>query len=529
MPTERLAPPDDWPSLGWEVISWAESMLRWDAGEFAGQQIEFNDEQVRFVVDAYRLYPQGHRREGERVIRRAVKSRPKGAGKSAEAKVLCIVEALGPAQFDGWDAAGEPVGRPRAAPFVRVMATEETQSITTVFGGVVEMLRVAGDEHPDVFGQVDAGLTRVYLPGGGQMRPSTASASSKDGGRETFVVVDEGHLWTSNELVEAYRTVRRNLAKRPGAWLLECSTMFAPGEGSIMEGAWGYAQQQLKQHDDQAFLWDHREGWDVDISDDDALSGSLSESYGSAISRMPVDEIMAEVRDPTTTPVESKRYFFNLRVAGDGQVLDPEVWAQRVDVDRRLEGPVALGFDGSRFRADHTGLVACTLDDPKHLVPLGHWVPVGDGERPPWEEIDIAVRDAMDRFDVALFYCDDKYWESQVDRWFGEWPKQVRSFPTGSHLRTGMMFRSFVRSVERGDITHDGDSDLSEHVRNAVRRQVKAKSPDEGEALFIASKDTTHSPRKIDLFYAAALAHEAACDAVANGYRARKPARLRSF
>jgi hypothetical protein len=409
------------------------------------------------------------------------------------------------------------------------MATEETQSITTVFGGIVEMLRVAADEHPDVFHGVDAGLTRVYLPGGGQMRPSTASASSKDGGRETFVVVDEGHLWVTNELKEAYRTVRRNLAKRPGAWLLECSTMFAPGEASIMEGAWGYAQQQMKSHDDPGFLWDHREGWDVDIADDERLAASLAESYGAAIGRMPVDEIMAEVRDPTTSPVESKRYFFNMRVAGDGAVLDPQVWASRADPARRVEGPVGMGFDGSRFLHDHTGLVICSMEDPKHIVPIGHWVPVGEDERPPWDEIDIAVREAMDRWDVAMFYVDDKYWEANVDRWFGEWPKKVRSFPTGSHLRVGMMFRSFVRAAQRGDITHDGDSDLAEHVRNAVRRPVKAKSPDEGDPLFIASKDTTHSPRKIDLFYAAALAHEAACDAVSSGYRGRRAARLRSF
>ena len=42
--------------------------------------------------------------------------------------MVCVAEALGPVRCDGFDAAGEPVGRPVMGPFVRVMATEEEQS-----------------------------------------------------------------------------------------------------------------------------------------------------------------------------------------------------------------------------------------------------------------------------------------------------------------------------------------------------------------------------------------------------------------
>ena len=507
---------------------WIEEHLRWDAGEFAGQPIRFNQEQVRFLINAFKLYPQGHAREGQRVVRRAVKSRPKGAGKSAEAKTLCIADALGPVQFDGWDANGDPVGRKRPAPFVRVMATEEQQAFTTVFGGVVEMLKRACDEHPKEFHGVDPGLTRVYLPDGGEMRPSTSSSASKDGGRETFVVVDEGHLWTAGELREAYRTVRRNLAKRPGAWILECSTMFAPGEGSVMEGAWEYAQKQKKKRDDYSFLWDHREGFEVDIDDDESLRAALRESYGAAADMMPMEEIMSEIRDPTAESTETSRYFLNRRVAGEGGICDPVQWAEAAHPERTVDGPIALGFDGSRFKSDHTGLVACTLAEPRFMFPLGHWKP-DDDDRPPWAEVDQAVKDAFATYDVALFYVDDKYWETQVDRWFGEFGKAVKAFPTSSHLRTGLMFRSLQRAIARGDLHHDGDADLAEHVMNAVRRPVKAKSPDEEKPLWIASKDTTSSPRKIDLLYAGALAHEAASDAVANGYRAKRKGRLRTY
>jgi hypothetical protein len=39
---------------------------------------------------------------------------------------------------------------------------------------------------------VDVGLERVLLPGGGEIRVSTASSSAKDGGKESFCVLDAG-------------------------------------------------------------------------------------------------------------------------------------------------------------------------------------------------------------------------------------------------------------------------------------------------------------------------------------------------
>src|SRR6185312_13296030 len=82
-----------------------------------------------------------------------------------------------------------------------------------------------------------AGLTRTLLPDGGEIIPSTASNAAKDGGKETFVVFDETHLYVLPELRKMYRTVRRNLAKRKAAepWSLETSTMYLPGEGSVAE------------------------------------------------------------------------------------------------------------------------------------------------------------------------------------------------------------------------------------------------------------------------------------------------------
>ena len=67
-------------------------------------------EQEEFILNFYRINPQ----TGRRAIRRGVLSRPRGWGKSPFAAALMAVEALGPVVFDGWDAQGQPVGKPWA-------------------------------------------------------------------------------------------------------------------------------------------------------------------------------------------------------------------------------------------------------------------------------------------------------------------------------------------------------------------------------------------------------------------------------
>jgi hypothetical protein len=50
--------------------------------------------------------------DGARVFDEAVLSRPKGRAKSELAGLIGVAEAFGPVRFDGWDADGQPVGRP---------------------------------------------------------------------------------------------------------------------------------------------------------------------------------------------------------------------------------------------------------------------------------------------------------------------------------------------------------------------------------------------------------------------------------
>lgn len=196
-------PPVSFPSLGWQVIDWIEHMLVHGPGDIEGEEIEIDDEIALFLCWVYRLHPPEHKEAGRRLIQRAVLSRPKGRSKSETAGAVVCAEALGPVRFDHWAEAGEvsswgyeygegePVGRPVRSPFIRCLATEEDQAGNT-YDNVVVMLtqgRIA-EEFGLNFGK-EVGLTRTFLPGGGEIRPSTSGNESKDGGLETLSISDE--------------------------------------------------------------------------------------------------------------------------------------------------------------------------------------------------------------------------------------------------------------------------------------------------------------------------------------------------
>lgn len=187
-------------SLGWLAAGWIEFFGRHGPGDVQGQPYRLTDEYTGFVADCYMMTESGS--NNHLGIDSAFLSRPKGTAKSALAAMLVLFEAFGPCRFSGWAKggeiyrdpwglgfayeyqAGEPMGAHPTAPMIRCMATEQDQ-VGNVFDTVYYNL--TDDTCPlyQVPG-VTAGVDRVLLPWGGDIRVSTASSSSKDGGKETF-------------------------------------------------------------------------------------------------------------------------------------------------------------------------------------------------------------------------------------------------------------------------------------------------------------------------------------------------------
>lgn len=530
-------------SLGHLANAWMEHFVRHGPGDVHGQPVRHGQEVYDFVVDCYALSP-----AGGLLYDSAFLSRPKGCDKSGLAARFALFEGLGPCRFAGWSeggevfedpwelgfryeyAAGEPMGRPVQDAYIRIMATEETQT-GHVYDSVY--LNLTEDECPlsHVAG-VDAGLTWTSLPGGGTIVPSTASAAAKEGGRETFVVFDESHLYDTPLLVSMYATVTRNLRKRKliaGTWYLETTTMFEPGASSIAEQTYtlaGQIRDGLTRSD--RLLFDHRYGECEDLAAEEMLRAAILEAFGEAIEWNDIDSIVDEFYDPRKATNDSRRYFLNAPTSTFDAWLAEHEWASRFKGDMVSAGEmITLGFDGSRSRSkgvtDATALIGCRLSDG-HVFQIAVWEqpagPAGAKWQVPVVEVDAAVANAFEVYNVVGFYADPAKWESYVAKWEAAYGKRLRGRASREHpiefwmvgghaLRTVRALESFHSAVLDDGLTHDGSYQLSRHVINARRRPSRS-------GLQI-SKENPDSTRKIDAAVAAVLAFQARTDAIAAG------------
>ena len=521
----------EWPSLGWVAIEWVEAYLCHGPGDILGAELVLDDEMAQFLVDAYRLYPKGHPKAGRRIVTDATLSRPKGRAKSELAGAVVCLEALGPARFDGWDASGEPVGIPVVSPMIRCLATEEGQSGNT-YENVTAMLEHAAGVAPELFGQVDTGLTRTFLGDGGEIRPSTASGAAKDGGKETFAVADETHLYKLAELHQMHAVVSRNLTKRQAAepWLLNTSTMFAAGEESVGEGEWQRAERvlELGPDADRGLYYNHRQAPKVSDWDDDAEQlEALEFAYGDGASWANLDRKLAEIRKPQTRQDDALRYFHNRRSVADRQWIDPAAWNELEDQELELEdgAEVTLGFDGSLFH-DATALVACTEAGALFLLEIWEEPEAAAAKKlwkVPVDEVDAAVAGAFERLEVVRLYADPPHYRDSLSRWakeFGE--RRVVEWSTFSDARMAPACERFHTAVADGSgIAHNGDATLGRHVANARIRRTR-RGP-------TVQKEHPKSSRKIDAAVAAILAYEARGDALAAREFNRRRRRGRAY
>lgn len=494
-------------TLGPAVVSWIEANLVHGPGDVQGQPILLDDEQVAFVMAAYEIDEQGRR-----VVRRGVYSRPKGRAKSELAAMISCAELLGPVRFAGWDRDGFPVGAPVQSPIVLHVATEEGQAGNTYAAAEFMLRHGAISEAPGL----DVGMTRTLLPDGGYMRPITAKSTSKDGGKETFVVFDETHLYSSAELRKLHDTIRRNLAKRKigQPWALETSTMYAPGEESVAEFSHRYAQAIAEGRvNDPGFLFDHRQSPELspeEFADDDMLRQALVEAYGEAAAWMDIERLIAEARDPMTAEADYRRYFLNLATDRSESWVAPSEWAGLADEKRGLALPaegteLVLAFDGS-YNRDSTALVGCVPGDVPYLFVVGAW------ERPPdartdWQvdrdEVKAVVAASMRRWRVLELACDPPGWHDEVDGWAAEFGSPpVVKFETKQSTKMGPACSRFFSAVKTGEVAHDGNPILARHLRNA-----RTKETANGAVIV---KEHRSSPRKIDAAVAAVVALEVA-------------------
>lgn len=498
----------EFPTLGYQVADYIEWGCAIPDGDRTGQPFLLTDEQLRFLLWYYRLDPESGRfvffRGGQLV-------RPQKWGKGPFSAAIICAEADGPVLFDGWDARGEPVGRPWATPWIQVTAASEDQTanVWRALMPMIELGELGGRVH-------DVGDTRINLPAGGRIEPVTFSAISRLGQRLTHALQDEPHAWTrENGGVKLADNQRRNLAGMGGRFL-ETTNAWDPADNSV-------AQQTFE----SVAPGVHKDNVDPgpgSVRNKRERRRMLRKVYGDS-HWVDLDRIEGEIDALLEhDPPQAERFFLNRSRSAEDAAFDPAAWSERTTArvvpDRAV---IVIGVDGARWD-DALALVATEVE-------TGHQWPLDIWERPaaapadyehPLDEVDGVMSEAFDRYEVWRAYCDPQYIEKLVDRWRGRWgEKRIIEWLTNRPRQIAYAVRNYIAAVSAGDLSHDGDEVLARHIANARRRKLRVYD-EEHRQMYTLAKDYPMSPRKIDAAMAGVLAWEARGDAIAAGAMKRR-------
>lgn len=487
-----------------------------------------SDEQLRFVAGHYTVKPTA--RAGQLaaafVHRRSQLVRAQKWGKSPLQAALVCLEAVGPALFAGWAeggevwdcaehgcpcgwsytySSGEPMGRRWAVPIIQIVATSEGQT-DNVYGLLRDMINLG--PLADVLPRTGEEIIRVPDRGEARIEPVSSKARSRLGARVTFAVLDETGVWIGTAGHSLATTIRRGLAGTGGR-AVETTNAWNPAEDSVAQRTWESTAIDVQR--------DFRMPPDnLSWTDDAEFRQIIAFNYADA-PWVDIEAVIAEALELSEkNPAEAERFFGNRLVQGSGAWMPIGRWRERAITRAVPNGErIVLGFDGSEVD-DHTAIIAETLDGHA-FVPTYHggrrtiWDPrEWPNGRVPQSEVRAAFDELFDRFEVVRAYCDPPFWASMVDELAGVHPKRVFRWETYRPAQMHAALERYRDDALNPDaaFSHDGDSELESHIRNAIELARRGQR-------YILSKAS--EAQKIDAAMAAVLAHEARADAVAAG------------
>lgn len=448
----------EFPSLGWALIDLAHAFLRVPAGHDHGKPLTLSDRQIRFIVRSYRIDPV----TGRGVFRRCIDEGAKGVGKSPEGAVIGFGELVGPVVFDGWDANGEPVGRPHPTPLVQVAATAEDQT-GNLYGPFRSMLAEspAIDEY-----RIDLGKTRIELGGRqGRMEPVTTAAGTREGQPVTCALKEETQYWKeSNGGWQCDETLNRNVAKNNGR-AFSFTNSYRKGGGSVAErdaisaakGAAGILYQSI------------RGPFVEDLTDRDVLMAALEVAYEGA-PWVDLERIADECSDPGVRPQDARRFYLNIPDdTTEDSWITREEWlgCLHPEDDIPSGSSIYVGVDVALYHDNTAVTVIHRNDAGQFVVRTKTWDPARTGE------VDVAdvmqyLRDLSFEFHIVEAVYDPRFFDIPAKQLADEGIPMVELPQSPSFMVPACGFA--YEQIRGGRVSHDGDQILELHVLSAAMR-----------------------------------------------------------
>jgi hypothetical protein len=466
--------------------------------------------------------------------RRAQVVMPQKAGKGPMTAAHVCLEAVGPALFAGWARSGEryrcidhgcfcgwiyeyqegeAMGSPWTTPLIQITAFSEEQT-----GNVYDALRPMIDEGPltDVIPRT--GEEFIRLPGGGRIDTVTSSNQSRLGQRVTFVPQDETGIWLKQNKMDKVADTQRRGASGMQGRTAETTNAWDPSENSVAQKT-GDAALVRK----DIFRLHRRAPSHLRFTNKEDRRKIFRYVYAGCY-WIDVDSIEAECAEiMLSDPAQAERFYGNRIVAGLGTYLSEDLWdgAEQAKIVNDGE-PITIGFDGSD--SDDWTAIVCTTKDGFSFIPQygpdrrpTYWDPKVWGGEIPRSEVNVAMDEMFEKYDVRRVYADPHDWESEIDEWIVKHGDEiVISWPTYRIVPMHSALVRFKNDLKTRRATHDPDPVAKAH---ALRARKAAKPQDR----YVLVKP--HQHQKIDVLMSTILAYEAASDLTVED-KWTKPSRL---
>ena len=503
-------------SLGWEGLAFAGQHLT-----HKGKPWRYTMEQARFMLWFYAVGEDGQFDNHSAVLQRL-----KGWGKDPFAAVLSASVLVGPMEFDHWGDDGQPVGRQVTDSWVQIAAVslDQTKNTMKIFPGLIPA------ETRRLFG-VQIGKQNVWARGdAAQIEAVTASPLAIEGGRPKLIIRAETQNWnSSNGGHDMAGAMEGNAAKAEigtPARVLDICNAYRPGEDSVgqrQREAWEATQGDNPTAVDFGLMYDSLEAPPEAPLTADAAPEVVEAVRGDSVWLDARGRILKSITNTANPASESRRKWYNQVVAAEDAWTEPAEFDPLMDVEKIVEPgeEVALFLDCAKTD-DATALVGCRISDG-HVFTLGMWQRPpgkrGDGWVVPRGEVDLMVREAVEKYRVVGFFGDpahalddetmDRFWDPLFSEWDALMRRKVRVWAHGtkggrdSHsVMFDMSARDNARrfaeaaaftleEIRTGSFTWDGDARLRKHVLNARRYPV--------QGYVSIAKEHRESRNKVDL------------------------------
>jgi hypothetical protein len=507
-------------TLGWDFLAWCGMWLRGKKGPW-----QFTPEQARFWLWFFALDE-----SAQFTYHSAVLQRLKGWGKDPMLATAAMGHMFGPTVFDHW-VGDRPVGRDNENAWVQIVAVSQVQTQNTMklFPSLIS------PEARKRYG-IQVGKLNVWGMGDTrQVEAVTASVMAIEGGRPTLIGRNETQNWnSSNGGHDMAGAIEGNAAKSEidsPARMLDICNAYRPGEDSVGQRQREAYESTLGRDGEPSEFEDYGLMYDSLEAPADAplklqhVADVVRSVRGDAIWLDAEGRIKKSIANPTNSPSESRRKWFNQITAAE------DAWTEPAELDP-LKAPekvvepgeeVVMFLDCSKSD-DATGLIGARMSDG-HVFTIGMWQRPpgkrGDGWLAPRHEVDAAVVNAFESYTVVGFFGDpshvlddetqDHYWDPLFDEWHNRYRHKLRiwasgSKGTGSGKGHAVMFDMSARDnakqfasavgftleeIKSQAFTFDADARLRKHILNARRYPV--------QGLVSIAKSSRESRNKIDL------------------------------